>query len=416
MRIIAIAFAGVFALVSAAQAQVLTLEEALATADNPALAAGQARVTAADARLDQARAQRLPHMSARGQYGRAETDFGGGRLAIEPRSAMIGAEQLIFSGGRVSAAIRQARSGLRAREAEFAGIRAAMIADIAEAYLGALNSRRALAFHAANLTALSTLADQARLRFEAGEIPRSEVSQAEARRAIAEAMMAQARADDEAARSRFFRVTGLVAEELAAVAGPPSTTASREEAITRAQAASPLLIALREAEEAAEAGVSQARSQYAPTIGIGVEASTVRDEFLPGYQAEGVAVFARLSIPIFTGGRLNAEVREARAELDEARALRLAAERAVVDDVTQAFENHRAAQIGEDAARLQVDASQSARDSIADEVQVGSHPLIDLLDAERDLLDARLTLDRAHAAAIASAYRLNALIGAPPAD
>lgn len=54
-----------------------------------------------------------------------------------------------------------------------AGVRGALVADIAEAYLDAPNSRRALDFHAANLAAISALAAQAHLRFEAGEIPRS---------------------------------------------------------------------------------------------------------------------------------------------------------------------------------------------------------------------------------------------------
>src|SRR5690606_7412086 len=150
---------------------------------------------------------------------------------IEPRSGALVAEQLIFSGGRVWASVRQARAGLRAQEAEEAGVRAALAADIADAYLGALNTTRALAFHEANLEALSTLAAQARLRLEAGAIPRSDLAQAEARRAAAQAALAQARANAEAARSRFLRVTGMPAESLAPVETPPATPASRDDAI-----------------------------------------------------------------------------------------------------------------------------------------------------------------------------------------
>jgi outer membrane protein len=223
--------------------------------------------------------------------------------------------------------------------------------------------------------------------------------------------MAQARAEDAAAVSRFRRIIGIEPGDLDAITTPPEAPLALDEAIRAAQDANPQLIALREAEDAASAGVWRAAAQHAPTVAVSLESSTIRDEFLPGYRAEGTAVVARASIPLFTGGRISGEVREARASLAEARALRHAAERGVVDDVTTAFEGHQAAREAELAARLQVEASRTALQSIRDEAEVGQRPTLDVLDAERDLLQAELDLDRAHAAVIVSAYRLRALTG-----
>jgi outer membrane protein len=390
------------------------LDEAIAIAieTNPILDAADARVDGARARLIQARAPLMPQVTARGQYAQAETDYGAGAQEIEPRSGVIAAEQLIFSGGRVWAGMRQARAGRDASIAERDGVRASLAADAAEAYLGLLTSRRALRLRASNLSVLSTLAEHAQLRFEAGDIPRSDLAQAQARRAAAQAALAQARADEAGASSRFRRVIGVEPGDLHAVDAPPATPASREQAILAAQDANPQLIALREAETAASAGVWRAASQRFPTVAVSIESSTIRDEFLPGYRAEGAAVIARASLPLFTGGRISGEVREARAALAETRAMRQAAERGVVDDVTWAFENHQAAREAQAAAGLQVEASRSALQSIRDEASVGQRPTIDVLDAERDLLQAELDLDRAHATLIVSAYRLNALMGA----
>ncbi len=390
-----------------------SLDDAIAAAieTSPVLDAADARVDGARARLTQARSALLPQVTARGQYAQAETDYGAGTIDIEPRSGVIAAEQLIFSGGRAIAGARQARAGRDATIAERNGVRGALIADAAEAYLGVLSSRRAVQLRSANLAALTRLADQAQLRFDAGDIPRSELAQAQARRAAALAAMAQARADDAAAVSRFRRIIGIEPGDLHAVTTPPETPLALEEAIRAAQDANPQLIALREAEDAASAGVWRAAAQHAPTVAVSLESSTIRDEFLPGYRAEGTAVVARASIPLFTGGRISGEVREARAGLAEARALRHAAERGVVDDVTTAFEGHQAVREAELAARLQVDASRTALQSIRDEAEVGQRPTLDVLDAERDLLQAELDLDRAHAAVIVSAYILRALTG-----
>lgn len=402
------------ALAPIASAQTLEQAIAIATESSPVLAAADARVDGARARLTQARAGFFPQISARGQYAEAETDYGGGTQEIQPRSGVIAAEQLLFAGGRTWAAERQARAGRDASRAERDGVRAALAADVADAYLALQTATRALALRTANLTALTTLAEHAQLRFDAGDIPRSDLAQALARRAAAQAGLAQARADEAAARSRFRRVIGVDPGELSAVTEIPTTPPNRDSAIATAQQTNAQLTAMREAETAAAAGVWRATSQHFPTVALSVESSSVRDEFLPGYRADGTAVVARASIALFTGGRISGEVREARAALAEARAMRQAAERGIIDDVTRAYENVQAARDAEAAATLQVEASRSALESIRDEASVGQRPTIDVLDAERDMLQAELDRDRAHAALIVSAYRLNALLGAPP--
>lgn len=414
MRRAQLAAFGAAALVLAPlSAQAQSLDEAIAIAleTSPVLGAADARVDGARARLTQARSALLPQIIARGQYAQAETDYGAGTVEIEPRSGVISAEQLIFSGGRAIAGARQARAGRDATIAERNGVRAALTADVAEAYLAVVSSRRAVQLRSANLAALTRVAEHAQLRFDTGDIPRSELAQAQARRASAQAAMAQARADAAAAASRFRRIVGVEPGELDAAAAPPETPADLDAAIQAAQAANPQLIALRDAEDAASAGVWRAAAQHAPTVAVSLESSTIRDEFLPGYRAEGTTVVARTSIPLFTGGRISGEVREARAAQAEARAMRIAAERGVVDDVTSAFEGFQAAREAEIAAQLQVDASRTALSSIRDEAQVGQRPTLDVLDAERDLLQAELDLDRAHATAVVSAYRLRALTG-----
>jgi outer membrane protein len=414
MRRAQLAAIGAAALVLAPlSAKAQSLDEAIAIAleTSPVLGAADARVDGARARLTQARSALLPQITARGQYAQAETDYGAGTLEIEPRSGVISAEQLIFSGGRAIAGARQARAGRDATIAEREGVRGALTADVAEAYLAVVSSRRAVQLRSANLAALTRLAEHAQLRFDTGDIPRSELAQAQARRANAQAAMAQARADAAAAASRFRRIVGVEPGELDAAATPPETAINVDEAIRAAQEANPQLIALREAEDAASAGVWRAAAQHAPTVAVSLESSTIRDEFLPGYRAEGTAVVARASIPLFTGGRISGEVREARAAQAEARAMRIAAERGVIDDVTGAFEGVQAAREAEFAARLQVEASRTALSSIRDEAQVGQRTTLDVLDAERDLLQAELDLDRAHASTVVSAYRLRALTG-----
>ncbi len=418
MRLFALAFAAALGVSAFAplSASAETLEDAIAAAmaSNPALEAAQARVDAADARLDQAQSAFWPQITARGQYASAETNFGAGRQDVEPRSGQISAEQLVFSGGRVWASVRQGRESLRGQKWQFAGARTALAADVADAYMSVLVAHRGVALRESNLRALSTLAEHAKLRFEVGEIPKSDLSQAQARRASAQASLARARADLSAARANYVRIVGIEPGALAPVSDMPKTPATLDEALSLALSANAQLVASRHDEKAAKANVWKAKSAHFPTVTVGVESSSVRDEFLLGYRADSTAFVARASVPIFTGGMISGQVREAKAQLREVEALGDAVRRETIAAVTRAFDDQRAAIETKTASVLQVEASRSALQSIRDEAHVGARPTIDVLDAERDDLEAQLALENAGALVVVAAYRLNALVGAAP--
>lgn len=411
--------AAIVSLAASARAQTLEEAIAIALARNPDLSAARSRLDAADARLDQARSARLPQINVGGQYSYANIDygngpFGAGERDVEPRSAQASAEQLLFAGGRVAASIRSAREDLKSNEFLVGDYRARLAAAVARAYVSVTVAESAVRLREANLAALSELKKQTDARFNAGEVARSDVALAEARTAAAEAGLARARAEFSGATYSFERIVGAKPETLSVAENHPPVPASFEEALSRAREASPLISAREHAEAAARSAIRSAQAQRFPTVTVGVEASTIRDEFLFGYQADSLAVVARARMPLFTGGRIGADVREARANADEAGAARIAAELAVQEEVARAYMFHQAALEARQAALRQEAAARQALVDIRLEVKAGARPTLDSLDAERDLLSAKLELDAAKAAVVTSAYDLNAAVGAAP--
>lgn len=407
--------------VCAGSGQAQTLEEAIeiALTRNPELAVAQSRLDAADARLDQARASRLPQVNASGQYSYADIDYGTGAFGfgeqdVEPHSAQITAEQLLFAGGRVNATVNAAKQGLKSNESMLADTRARLTAAVARAYLAVHVADSGVKQREANLTSLKEIQKQTDARFKSGEVARSDVALSEARLAGAEAALARSRSDLSAARFAFERVVGVAPQTLVAGEAPPPTPATLEEALATSKKSSPILAAREQAEAAANEAIKSARAQRFPTVTVGVEASTIRDEFLLGYEADSLAVVARARMPLFAGGRIGAEVREARARAEEAAASRVAAELSVQEEVARAYMLHQASLEARQAALRQEEAARLALDDIRLEVKAGARPTLDGLDAERDLLSARLELDAATAAVVTSAYDLNAAVGGNP--
>lgn len=394
----------------------LTLQEAVALAQrsNPALAQTAARADAAEARLAQARAARLPTLTLSGETGRGTTDLGGfvgfGRADVSPRGAALELRQPLFTGGAVGAAIDRARQGRDAALAQAGGAKALLGAQAAEAYVAVLAAQEILALNQAQLRQMEEISDQAQLRFKAGETPRTDLAQAQARLAEARAGLVRASGDVARTRAHFVAVVGAGPDNLESLPASPPIPRSLDDAMTSALQTSPALLAAQAQARAAEASVRYAQADRLPSLALTVTASSVRDQFFPGYRADGVTVGVQGRWTLFAGGLVNGKVDEARAGARDAQSGIESARAQVREAVTGAWEDVRTSRALVAAAADQEAAAVIALDSVRNEVRVGQKPTLGLLDAEREALAARSAGVAARGGAIVAAYRLNALL------
>jgi len=124
---------------------------------------------------------------------------------------------------------------------------------------------------------------------------------------------------------------------------------------------------------------------------------------------------ARLGIelggPIYQGGRLSSQVRQAMAQRDAQRAQLHLATLQVKQDVGNGFANLRAARASRVANREAVNAAQVAFEGTREEAQLGARTTLDVLDAEQELLDARTNLISASVDVVIAAYSVLSAVG-----
>ncbi len=387
---------------------------ALARASNPTLAQSKAQADAAGARLAQARAGRLPTVALSGQAGWGTMNLGGffgfGSSDVWPRGAALELRQPIYSGGAVSAAIERAREGRDAALAQAAGARALLSAQVADAYVTVLSAGQILALQEAQVRQLEEIVRQAELKFKDGETPRTDLDQARARLAGAQADLARAGGDIARARAHFLDVVGADPQALEPPPPPPQIPATLDEALAGALRSSPTLLAAEANERASEASVRFAQADRLPTLALTATGSTIRDQFFPGYQNDGVTVGVQGRWNLFSGGLVTGHINEARADVRAAQAGVDAARAQVREAVVGAWQDVQTARTLVQAASDQSTASASALESVRNEVRVGQKPTVDLLDAEREALAARNALVIARGEQVVDAYRLNALL------
>lgn len=416
MRRLALLGAGLAAVLAAQPASALSLDEAVALArkTNPDLAQARAQADLAAAKLSEAQAQRLPSLTLSGETGQGSIDLGGffgfGKADVSPRAAQVELRAPLFTGGAVSAAIAAARAEREAATQSASGAAATLEVRVAEAYAGVQAADRLLGLARLGEAQTAEILRQARLRFDKGEVARTDVDQAAARQAEARADLARATGEVARARAHFQAVVGVAPDTLEPVQAPATVAATLEDAQAQAERSNPQLRAAEAHLRAAEAGVRMAEAERLPNVALTAVGSSVEDKFFPGYKADGYSVGVQGRWTLFAGGAINARVAQAQAAARAARAGRDAAREGLREGVIAAWSELETARLMLSASRDRATAAASALDSVRNEVRVGQKPTLDLLNAERDRLAADAAVILEEGRVVAAASRLNGLI------
>lgn len=400
---------------SPASAQDLSAAITDALTNAPTLAEANAGETAAKARLDRARAESNPLLRVEGSSGTGRIDNGGffGIAAdnVSPLGLQATAEMPLYAGGRVSSAIEQARGGADMARFGAEQMRLQTIVLAVSTYTEVLTARKLETRFGQLVGELAETERQAALRFRAGAIASSDLAQARARKAEADAGFAQAQGRRASAEAAYQRLTGKPAGDLAPLPELPLIPPTLDQAVDMARTSNPALRQAKAGVDVARAGVRSAKAEGMPTVGVFAEAAHVRDQFFPGYKADSVAVGVRGRWTLWAGGRVAAQTRAANADLDASEAKLRQADQAIEGMVIDAWQGLITARRMTEASQLRSNAAAEALRGTRLEAKVGAKPTLAVLDAEREAIEAEAALLQAEGMRTVAAWRINALTG-----
>lgn len=400
-----------------------TLREALQKAyqDNPTITGQRAALRATDENVPIARAGGLPGASLTGGY--SENALQASNSFFNPDRSLNSVASLslpVYQGGAVRNGVRAAETRVEAGRATLRGTEATLFTNVVAAYMNVIRDEAIVGLNTQNVRVLETNLRASRDRFQVGDLTRTDVAQSEARLALARAQLQSAEAQLISSRENYISIVGSTPGELEQPPVLPNLPASPDAAVAEALGNNPNLLAARRARDASRFDVGVARANRLPRVSVVTQGayanylqsvpSTIVGTPLPNSQTTATAGLS-LSLPLFQGGRPAAQVRQAQALESQAIENATAAERTVIAQTRSAYAQWRSSQQVIASAETAVNANRLSLEGVRAENSVGTRTILDILNAEQELLNSQVTLVTARRDAYVAGFALLAAMG-----
>src|SRR5262245_15869280 len=370
--------------VLACAARAETLKEALNAAYkfNPRLDAARAIQRATDEEVPRALSGYRPSVT-----GSADTAYevqktkppGTGALSStdtgNPRGYQVGVVQPIFPAFRTNNAVSAAEATVRAGWEALRSTESSVLLEAVTAYMDVVRDQAILTLRENNVTVLTRDLKATQDRFAVGEVTRTDVAQAQARRAGAVAALDLARANLKTSRASFERVIGHPPSRLVEAKGSPLVPKSLNQSTEIAARESPLVVAALYRERVARFNIDLIRGERLPTVQLEANYGRRFDPETNIDSVESTTVTGRLNMPFYTGGEVEARIRQAKQthvqrlqEIEQART-------EVQAQVVTAWSQLQAAQAAVESDQASVDANRIALAGVREEERVGQRTL-----------------------------------------
>jgi TolC family type I secretion outer membrane protein len=372
---------------------------------------------AAQEDIVQAKSARKPSVNAEADITYVNTDASGNEFQVSnggnlSKSVGLSVNQPLYTGGSVSAGIDQAEYLVGAQGFALSAVEQQMLFEAVEAYMDVFTNQAVLELQRNNQAVVVRELEQARARFDVGEITRTDVSQSEARYAGAQADVINAGASVRTAKSNFKQIVG---------AEPPSDMSYPEiifnmpadlgSALEWGLSNNREILQANLNKEAAQSAVEGIEGERRPQVYAqgGLSQSLTPNDFIDDQRRASIGVVA--SMPLYTGGATRSRIRQAAQIVHQHEQDILTVKQRIENEIVAYWENWQAAKAETTAREAQVSATRLAQEGVDAEAEYGERTTLDALNADQELLSAQVDLTISKRNEIVSRFALARVLG-----
>ncbi|AZO23245.1 transporter [Mesorhizobium sp. M1E.F.Ca.ET.045.02.1.1] len=401
----------------AASAETITGALAKAYQYNSQLNSARAGVRVTDEGVAIAKSGWRPTVTGSGSIDYTNTHGQGISRRITTGSFGVQINQTLFDGFQTKNNVAAAESQVRASVESLRNTEENILFNAASAYMDVIRDRQIAVLTEQNLQFLTEQARAARSRFEVGEGTRTDVAQADASRATAVAQLSAARATALASAATYHQIVGDEPGKLKAAAPVGKLLpGSIDSAFTIAAAEHPAILATEHLVDAAAFSVKSAEGALLPQVSASAGISDNYSHSVPDITgtngtSTSANIGATLTIPIYSGGRTSAIVRQNKESLSQARIEVDVSRDQVRQAVASAWTQYTAARQSVDANRQVIAAAQLALNGVIEERNVGQRTTLDVLNAQNAVITAKINQANSEHDVVVASYAILSAVG-----
>jgi outer membrane protein len=410
-----------------------TLEGALVQAyqNNPSLNAQRASVRATDEGVPQALAGYRPRVTATGsvgsQYWDTTTRSTTGPFIpstnntspythlsgqMTPYGGGVTVTQTLYNGFQTANRTRQAESQVQSARETLRLTEQTVLLNAVTAYMNLLRDTAILDLQRRNVEVLQEQLRQTRDRFNVGEVTRTDVAQSESRLASGRSQVLSAEATYKASVATYRQVIGVEPGKLAP--GSPVdrfSPGTLPSAVGLGTATHPQVSTAQYNVDVALQAVKVAEGALYPTLSLQGSAQQNNESSLLGLKSFNALVLGQLTVPIYQGGSEYSLIRQNKETLGQRRLDLDTARDSVRQSIVQSWGQLEASKANIEATQAQVQASEIALNGVREEARVGQRTTLDVLNAQQELVNARVALVSAQRDRVVASYTLLSSVG-----
>ncbi|MDD1780851.1 TolC family outer membrane protein [Enterovibrio sp. ZSDZ35] len=386
-----------------------SLEQAVATTltQNPLIKEAYNEYKSRYENIDVSTGGYLPSIDLEAGIGYSDYNNDSNKGTYDPRDVRISLRQLIWDGSITYNDIQRTKAEAEAQRYQLLADAQDTALSVVEVYLEVLRTQQILDLTHSNLTTHEEITADVKKLADSGVSSSSDLTQAQGRLAQAHAnvLAAQSNLDDKI--TEFEQIVGsspdsLVTPAVDALFIPSSLV----EALNLAKESNPVIkVALHDV-DAAKHQYNQAKGDMYPTFTI--EASQEWGEELDGTpgDTDEFQAMLRMRYNLFNGGSDAAESRSAAYQINKAKNIRNNAHRLLKESTRLAWSAKELADQQTSFLQQHVDAASDTLVAYEKQYLIGRRTLLDLLNTENELFDARRSYLDAHFSGILARYRV----------
>lgn len=325
-----------------------------------------------------------------------------------------------YRGGSVKNRVKSAEGLVQAGLSNLRATESSIFSNVVAAYMDVIRDEAVVDLNRAQVGVLSVNLEATNDRFEIGDLTRTDVAQSEARYAEALGNLQNARANLIRSKEVYTQFVGTAPGELVAPPPLPGLPNRPDDAVVIALGNNPDLQSAVETRDAAKFDIKAAKAARLPTVDAFAQGNYTNffgtlGGNIPGANfLQATTTFTlgvRATIPLYQGGRPSAQIRQSQARLSQAQEQEIAAERNVIAQTRASYASWKASLELTRAFERAVEANTLSLEGVRAENSVGNRTILDILNAEQELLNSRVQLVTAQRNAYVAGFALMAAMG-----